>query len=129
MKLLLQSLPFLLFALGCHYANASIIKRVPVDSSVQGVIMDQATNKPVSNVSISLCSKQGCKEIKSDASGFFAFSQLVPGEFTLVIEKDGYKSFKKAVLVPREGMVFKLSLEEDDEEGDTWNPFRVLFDK
>ena len=132
MKFLLQSLLFLSPVLGCQYtAFASEIKKVPIDSSVQGFIMDGATKKPVSDVVISLSSKQqGRKEIKSDAAGFFAFSQLPPGEFTLVVVKDGYKRYRKDFVVPKEGLIFKLALEEEDEEGaDTWNPFRVLFDR
>jgi hypothetical protein len=133
MKFLLQSLLFILPAVGYqNIAEAGGIKKVPGDSTVQGFIIDYLTKKPVSDVVISICYKQGggCKEIKSDASGFFAISQLLPGEFTLVVEKDGYKSFRRGVIIPKEGLVFKLSLVEDEEEGsDTWNPFRVLFDR
>ena len=131
MKLLLQSLLFILPAVGRHYvAEAAEFKKVPVDSTVQGFIMDYATKKPVSDVIISLYSKQGRKDIKSDASGFFAFSQLLPGEFTLVVTKDGYKSYRKDFIVPKEGLMFKFSLQEEEEEGaDTWNPFRVFFDR
>lgn len=129
MKFLLRSLLFVLPSLGCHYiAEASGFKKVPVDSTVQGFIMDHATKKPVSDVIISLYSKQGRRDFKTDASGFFAFPQLLPGEFTLVVEKDGYKGYRKELIVPKEGLMFKLSLQEDDEDSaDSWNPFRMLF--
>ncbi|HJU45455.1 MAG TPA: carboxypeptidase-like regulatory domain-containing protein [Chitinophagaceae bacterium] len=129
MKLLLQSLLFVLPVIGCHYtARANENKKQPGDSLVQGVILDHTTKKPVSDVVISLYSKQGRKDIKSDASGFFAFSQLLPGEFTLMVVKDGYKKYRKDFVVPKEGLMFKLSLQEEEEEGaDTWNPFRVFF--
>lgn len=131
MKFLLQSLLFVLPVIGCHYtAQANENKKQPGDSLVQGVILDHITKKPVSDVVISLYSKQGRKEIKSDASGFFSFSQLLPGEFTLMVVKDGYKKYRKDFIVPKEGLMFKLSLQEEEEEGaDTWNPFRVLFDR
>lgn len=131
MNILLQSFLFLAPALGSNLiARAGIDKKIPPDSSVQGVVVDWATKKPVGDVVVSLTSKQGKKEIRSDASGAFSFYQLPPGEFTLMIIKPGYKSCRKDFVVSKEGLLFKLSLEQEEEEGsDTWNPFRVLFDK
>ena len=133
MKRLFPSFLLILAAIGGQYtATANDSKRSTGDSTLQGYIIDQDTKKPVGDVAISLCNKQGgtCKDLKSDASGFFAFSQVPPGEFVLAVEKDGYKSYRKGFLVPKEGLTFKLNLLEDDEEGsDTWNPFRFLLDR
>lgn len=134
LQLLFLGLPALGHGLEIRASEANITgiekKKVPVDSAVQGFVVDHVTKKPVSDVVVYLYSKQGRREIKSDASGYFAFPQLLPGEFTLIVEGDGYKSYRKELVVPKEGLMFKLALQEEEEEGaDTWNPFRVLFDR
>ena len=109
------------------------LKPLRGDSMVQGNILDAETKKPISDVTVSLTTSkpQSKKEIKSDASGFFAFPQLPPGEFTLLVEKKGYKPYRKEYMLPKEGgVLIKLSLtEEEDNDGDTWNPLRVLYGK
>ncbi len=125
----------ILAAIGCRYTvSANGGKKTPADSVVQGNITDTYSKKPVSDVTVSLsCGKQqNKKEIRTtDASGAFIFPQLPPGEFTIQLEKKGYKTYRKDYVMIKEGIQLKLSLEAEDEDSgiDSWNPLRMLYSK
>lgn len=133
MKLLHFSLVLMIALCYTGMAHASKGKKIPGDSVIQGSIINSITKKPVGEVTVSLSlasgKQQAKKELKSDASGFFIFPQMPPGEFTLQVEKKGYKTYRKNYVMIKEGMQLKLALEEEDEDVDTWNPLRMLYGK
>ncbi|MBC8034040.1 MAG: carboxypeptidase regulatory-like domain-containing protein [Chitinophagaceae bacterium] len=122
-------------ALCCQFAvKANGGKKNPGDSTVQGSITDTDSKKPVSDVTVSVSSlkQPGKKEVKvTDAAGTFTFPQIRPGEFTIQLEKKGYKTCRKEFIMVKEGIQLKLTLEAEDEDGgiDSWNPLRVLYSK
>jgi hypothetical protein len=109
-------------------------KKQLADSMVLGSIMDVNSKKPIGDVTVSVSSssarQQAKKETRSDASGSFILSQMPPGEFTLQLERKGYKTYRKDFVMTKEGGIqLKLSMEEDDEDSfiDSWNPLRILY--
>lgn len=109
-------------------------KKQLADSMVLGSILDVNSKKPIGDVTVSVSSarQQAKKETRSDASGAFIFSQVPPGEFTLQLERKGYKTYRKDFVMTREGGIqLKLSMEEDDEDSfiDSWNPLRMFYGK
>lgn len=127
-KLFLLMLP----ALCCQFiVKANGGKKLRSDSAVQGSVTDAVTKKPLGDVTVSFSSgkQPKKKEVKSDAAGFFISPQMAPGEFTLYLEKKGYKSYRKDYVMMKDGLQLSLSLEpEDDDSGiDSWNPLKVLY--
>lgn len=109
-------------------------KMTAADSMVLGSITDINSKKPIGEVTVSLSSgkHQARKETRSDASGSFSFSQMPQGEYTLQLERKGYKTYRKDFIMTKEGGVqLKLSMEEDDEDSfmDSWNPLRMLYSR
>lgn len=107
-------------------------KKNPSDSVVQGSITDVYSKKPVGEVTVSVSSsKKKETRTSTDASGAFAFPQMPPGEYTIVLEKKGYKTYRKDYIMAKEGIVLKLALEAEDEDSgiDSWNPLRMLYGK
>lgn len=124
----------LLAALGTQFfANAHEVNKSASDSVVLGNITDGNSKKPMNDVTVSLSTaKQGKRELKSDATGSFAFFQLPPGELcTIQLEKKGYKTYRKEFIMTKEGGVqLKIALEsEEDDSIDSWNPLRMIYGK
>jgi len=115
-------------------ANEPIGGKKLGDSTIQGSILDTYSKKPLGEVTVSFSSnkqpnKKGVRT--TDASGFFIFPQMPPGEFTIQLEKKGYKTYRKDYVMVKEGIQLKLSLEAEDEDSgiDSWNPLRLLYSK
>lgn len=96
-----------------HIALASGGETTRKESVVYGYVVDAATRKPVSGVTVSAASvKHGIsKEVSTDADGFFKFRQLPSGDFSLLFDKKGYRNTKKDAVVVKEGVVTKLTIE------------------
>ncbi len=103
------------------------------EPSVLGSVADAATKKPVSGVTVSItCAKmQGEKEVITDASGNFKIPQLCAGEVTIVLEKKGYKTFRKEGVVLKEGMSLKMNFDirlEGEDESEVFHPLLRMMD-
>lgn len=105
-----------------------------IDGPVHGYVTDAVTKKPVTGVTVSVCSNktQQVKEIQSDECGYFHFSKVPPGEVTLLFEKKGYKVSKRDVVYVKEGGITKVSVAveplDDDGGNESWHPLLKLFD-
>lgn len=91
-----------------------------------GSVSDAVTKKPLQGVTISITSSkmQGEKEFTTDASGSFKVSQIPAGEVTIVLEKKGYKTYKREGVVLKQGMSTKLKFDirSEDEDGEVFHP-------
>ncbi|HUR11249.1 MAG TPA: carboxypeptidase-like regulatory domain-containing protein [Flavitalea sp.] len=89
------------------------------EPAVLGSVADASTKKPVQGVTVSISCAKGEKEVITDASGNFKIPQICAGEVTIILEKKGYKTFKKEGVVLKEGMSIKMNfdmkVEGDDE--------------
>jgi hypothetical protein len=59
---------------------------------IQGRVIDQATNAPVADASVTATSPSQAATTKTDAGGHFAFISLVPETYTLTVTKSGYNA-------------------------------------
>lgn len=91
-----------------------------------GCVSDGSTKKPVKGVTISIKSAKGEKEFTTDATGNFKIPQLPSGEVTIILEKKGYKTYRRQGVMVKEGMTIKLNFdmftEEQIEENDVFYP-------
>ena len=103
-------------------------KREPV---LQGSVSDASTKKPLQGVTISITSSkmQGEKEFVTDASGSFKVPELPAGEVTIVLEKKGYKTYRREGVVLKEGMTIKLTFDiKSDHDGDVFHPLLQMME-
>ena len=115
-------LPFSMLAKANHDKNG---KSDPV---LYGNISDASTKKPLSGVTISITSSRihGEKEFITDASGNFKIPQLPAGEVTIVLEKKGYKAYRREGVILKDGVSKKLNFDirsdDDEESADVFHP-------
>jgi hypothetical protein len=85
---------------------------------ISGSVSDASSKKPVKGVTISITSmkdKVG-KFVTTDASGQFRIPRFPAGEVTIILEKKGYKTFRKEKFVIKEGMQVQLKLDISNEK-------------
>jgi hypothetical protein len=101
------------------------------EPSINGYVSDAENKKPVQGVTVSITGKgQDKKEyLTTDAAGNFKTNQLIPGEVTIVLEKKGYKTYRKEGVMIKEGVTLKLmmDIEEDDDAG-VFHPLLRMID-
>ena len=120
-KLILASLLMTGVSVGA-YANAD---KGTETGSVQGVILDAETKKPVANATFSATIKKASfsKDIVTDANGGFKLNNVPIGEHTIVIDKVGYRATKKEAILVKEGIIFKIEFEVIPAEEEIHQPF------
>lgn len=99
------------------------------ESIISGSISDAYSKKPVGGVTISIKSSKNNvgKLVTSDASGQFIIPKLPAGEVTIIIEKKGYKTYRKEKFIIKEGMQVKLNVDISNEaETEDTNLFHPL---
>lgn len=96
------------------------------EPALQGSVSDAVTKKPLQGVTISITSPKmnGQKEFTTDASGSFKVCQVPAGEVTIVLEKKGYKTYKREGIVLKQGISIKLNfdIKSEDEDGEVFHP-------
>jgi hypothetical protein len=100
---------------------------------VQGQVTDAVTKKPIAGVVVSMTGSKmnNEKEVTTDSDGYFKISKLPGGDFTITLEKKGYKIHRKELVNTKEGMVYRvvvdlLPKEEEDEGEDSAHPLLRL---
>lgn len=94
-----------------------------------GSVSDALSRKPVKGVTISVTSSKDRIEklVTTDASGKFVFPKLPAGEVTIVLEKKGYKTYRREKVILKEGMQVKLNFDiSNDVETEDNNLFHPL---
>jgi uncharacterized protein YfaS (alpha-2-macroglobulin family) len=101
-----------------------------------GNVSDASTKKPVQGVTVSISNSKGQdrKEYTTDASGNFKVPQMPKGEVIIVLEKKGYKTFRREGVIIKEGASLKISFDiintrEEEDEGDIFHPFRRILEE
>lgn len=101
------------------------------EPALQGYVVDAFTKKPVKGVTIFIKSPKGDKEIYSDASGNFRIPSLPCGEVTIILEKKGYKTYRRSGVILKDGentkMNFDIWMDETD-ESDIFHPLLRMVD-
>ncbi len=87
------------------------------ESGITGSVSDAISKKPVKGVIISIASKDKVKKfVTTDESGNFTIPKLPAGEVTIILEKKGYKTYRKEKFVIREGTQVKLKVDLNNEK-------------
>ena len=125
--LLMAMMPLALFAKANHGKDGKS------EPTVSGSVSDAQTKKPVAGVVVSITSSkmQGEKEFITDASGNFRIPQLPSGEVTIVLEKKGYKTFRREGVILKEGMSLKLNFDmrtDDEVDSEVFHPLLRMMD-
>ena len=96
------------------------------EPALQGSVSDAVTKKPLQGVTISITSSKmhGEKEFTTDASGIFKANQIPAGEVTIVLEKKGYKTYRREGVILKPGMSMKLNfdIKSEDEDSEVFHP-------
>jgi hypothetical protein len=103
------------------------------EPALLGSVSDATTKKPVQGVTVSISTTKGQekKEFTTDASGNFKVPQMPAGEVVIVLEKKGYKTYRKEGVVIKEGVSLKLNFDisnNDGDESDVFHPLMRLLD-
>ena len=99
------------------------------DPVLTGSVSDAASKKPVKGVTIYVTSSKDCIEklVTTDASGKFIFPKLPAGEVTIILEKKGYKTYRREKVILKEGMQVKLNFDiSNDIQSEDNNLFHPL---
>ena len=99
---------------------------------LMGSVSDANTKKPVQGVTVSISTPKGQekKEFTTDASGNFKVPQMAAGEVVIILEKKGYKTFRKEGIIIKEGVSLKLNFDItfDGDESDVFHPLMRMMD-
>ena len=118
-KLLLFTCLFI-FATVIANANASAGETDEFNkkNDINGWVYHNETKKPLNNVSVTayFASNKKEKVVVSDGNGNYAFSDLKPGTYKFVFEKDGYKKVTKEKIIIKTDDGFQLNIEMMEEK-------------
>lgn len=136
-KLLLLTaiLPLALMTKANNGDNKGEKERGKTDPVLYGMVADAVTKKPVQGVTLSITSAskdnvKDRKEFVTDAAGQFKVPQMPPGEVVIVLEKKGYKTYRKESVIIKEGVSLKMNLDltADEDESDVFHPLMRMMD-
>jgi carboxypeptidase family protein len=93
------------------------------DPVLHGSITDASTKKPVAGVHVVVYGNKTTdkRAFTTDASGNFRIAEMPSGEVTIILEKKGYKTFRRERVIIKEGLSIQLNLDlkSDDRAEDT----------
>lgn len=104
------------------------------EPAISGIVSETGSKKPVQGVTVSISGKgqqsKDKQELITDAMGNFKVPQMPAGELIIILEKKGYKTFRKEGVMLKEGVPLKLSFDMSndgpDDESDTFHPLRMM---
>lgn len=129
-------LPLALLA-KANNGNKGEKERGKTEPVLYGMVADAVTKKPVQGVTLSITTAakgqenvKDRKEFVTDAAGLFKVPQMPPGEVVIVLEKKGYKTYKKENVIIKEGVSLKMNLDltADEDESDVFHPLMRMMD-
>ena len=129
-KLCLLTLSVLFIAVAVK-ANGGKEDKSSTEPSIQGLVSDGSTKRPVRGVTISIRCGNVPVQVTTDEAGNFKIPVVPQGQVTMILEKKGYKTYRKEGLKLRQGMVITISpetVESDIEEGDVFHPLRRMIE-
>lgn len=116
-------------------ANNGNDDRGKPEPAISGLVSESGSKKPVQGVTVSISAGKGQdkKEFVTDATGNFKVPQMPAGELIIILEKKGYKTYRKEGVTLKEGVPLKLSFdisnEGSDDESEVFHPIRMMDSK
>jgi len=118
LKLLLITSVFCLTAL---MSRANTTPGIEIENTkkndIAGGVIHSETHKPISNVNVVAYSSAKKEKVAlTDGNGNYFFTDLKPGTYKLVFEKDGFKKVtkEKVTIRPEEGCQLNIEMSEND---------------
>lgn len=113
-------------------ANGGAKGEGKTEPAMSGSVSDAATKKPVQGVTVSISDSKGKdrREFTTDAFGNFKIPAMPSGEVVIVLEKKGYKTYRKEGVIIKEGVTLKLNFDisYEEDESDVFHPFMRMLD-
>jgi hypothetical protein len=109
-------------------SNNSTLADGANDPILMGSVSDAFSKKPVKGVTIFITSLKDRTErsFTTDDLGNFTIPKFAPGEVTIVLEKKGYKTYRREKILLKEGMQVKLNIDIRNDDADESNVFHPL---
>ncbi len=103
------------------------------DPILIGSVSDALSKKPLKGVTIFVTSSKNRveKSFTTDENGNFTVPKFMEGEVTIVLEKKGYRTYRREKLILKEGQQVKLNIgisNEESEEGNLFHPLQRMLD-
>lgn len=101
------------------------------EPSLQGSVSDAGTRKPVKGVTIYIQTPTNKHAVITDASGNFKLPKVSGGsKVTIVLEKKGYKTYRREGVVLKEGMIFNINMDAliEEPEAEVFHPLHRMMD-
>lgn len=96
-------------------SNVSFAQQKDVSTAtISGKVVKASTNEALSGVEVQL--KGLDKKATTDQKGTYSFDGLKPGTYTVVVEAEGYKTWKKEVKLNSEDKTLDIKLEASMDE-------------
>jgi phage tail sheath gpL-like len=86
-------------------------------ATLKGMVVDASSGNPIADIEVQL--KGTDNSTMSDSTGYFEFTDLEAGSYTLYVDADGYKEYEQSVDLTEGGAQVTIKLEQamsDDEE-------------
>ena len=98
-------------------------------TDIAGGVIHSETRKPISNVNVvAYVANKKEKVVTTDIHGNYSFSDLKPGTYKLVFEKDGYKKLIRDKVQIRGDEEFQLNVELNEVESFLMMPGLIFTD-
>ncbi|NGP87809.1 carboxypeptidase regulatory-like domain-containing protein [Fodinibius halophilus] len=103
----------LMLVLGVGLISNQASAQEKANGKLYGKVVDKATGQALSGVEVTL---QGAdQKATTGDKGMYAFKSLEAGNYTVVIEADGYQKWEKEVNVTAEGKQLMIKLKPQKE--------------
>jgi len=110
----------------CVMAGSNTPSDGTKDPILKGSVSDAFSRKPVKGVKIFITSTRDRTEkaYTTDEFGNFMIPKFLPGEVTIVLEKKGYKTYRREKIVLKEGtqLKFDINISNDDDDNNIFHP-------
>jgi len=108
-KMIAYPLVVLMIGFFSVQANASDVDVMNEEGAISGVVVDAATEYPVSGVEVTL--EMSDETAETNADGEFSIENLEEGTYTLVVEAEGYETWSQTIEVNNEETEVEIRLQ------------------
>ena len=116
-KRVVSSLILFLCVVGFSYVNSYAQNESNSTSAVlKGKVVESSTGNPVSDVEVQL--KDTDMSATTDSTGYFEFTDLKPGKYTIYIDSDGYETYQNDVDLSNGDVEVAIKLDQATSEDD-----------
>lgn len=101
---------FICFASTQAFADQSGI--LLQEGTITGVVVDTSTDEPISGIEVEL--EGADKSAETNADGEFTINNLEAGEYTLVVEAEGYETWTQQIEITSDEVEVEIKLQPSE---------------